>query len=474
MNEWDLVVIGGGTAGLVASRTAASFGASVVLIENNRLGGDCLWTGCVPSKSLIAAADAAKTARSSARLGVSVSDVVVDFARVMDHVQTAMHEIAPVDSAESLVRDNIRVVIGRARFTGPGTVDVDGREIRFRQALIATGASPALPHIPGIDAVELLTSETFWDLRTLPERLVVLGGGAIGCEIAQAMARLGSAVTLVHRGPRILPKEDERAGAIVQAALIADGVDVRTTSTVTAVSSSDRRSGTFTLSDGSIVVFDRVLAALGRRPNTAGLDLQRVGVRLDSHGNIVVNSRLRTANPRIWAAGDVTGLPQFTHTAGVNASVAATNAILGLTRSFDSAAIPRVTFTHPEVGAVGLQATDAVAQGHRVVTRDHEHVDRAVTEAETDGYTQLVVDKRGRVLGGTVVGPRAGETLGEISLAVKNRLTTSAIAGTTHAYPTYNDGLWNVAVADVRHRLGSVLVLAATRTLRRLRSARLH
>lgn len=473
-NEWDLVVIGGGTAGLVAGRTAASFGARAVLIEDNRLGGDCLWTGCVPSKSLIAAADAAKTARFSERLGVSVSDVVVDFARVMEHVQDAMHEIAPVDSAESLVRDNIEVVIGRARFTGPGTVDVNGRELRFRQALIATGASPALPDIPGIDAVDVLTSETFWDLRTLPERLVVLGGGAIGCEIAQAMARLGSAVTLVHRGPRILPKEDERAGAIVQAALIADGVDVRTNTTVTGVSSADRRSGTFTLSDGSTLAFDRVLAALGRRPNTAGLDLQRVGVRQDSHGNVVVNSRLRTANPRIWAAGDVTGLPQFTHTAGVNASVAATNAILGLTRSYDSAAIPRVTFTHPEVGAVGLQSKDAASRRHRIVTRDHEHVDRAVTEAKTDGYTQLVVDRRGRVLGGTVVGPRAGETLGEISLAVKNRLTTSAIAGTTHAYPTYNDGLWNVAVADVRHRLGSGLVLAATRTLRRLRNARLR
>ena len=473
LNEWDLVVIGGGTAGLVASRTAASFGARAVLIEGNRLGGDCLWTGCVPSKSLIAAADAATTARSSAHLGVSVSDVVVDFAQVMAHVHDAMHEIAPVDSAESLERDNIEVVIGRARFTGPNTVDVNGRELRFRQALIATGATPALPDIPGIDAVDLLTSETFWDLRTLPERLVVLGGGAISCEIAQAMARLGSAVTLVHRGPRILPKEDERASAIIQAALIADGVEVRTNSTVTAVSSAARRSGTFTLSDESTLSFDRVLAALGRRPNTDGLDLQRVGVRQDSLGNVVVNSRLRTSNPRIWAAGDNTGLPQFTHTAGVNASVAATNAILGLTRSFDTAAIPRVTFTQPEVGAVGLQAKDAAIRGHRIVSRDHEHVDRAVTEAKTDGYTQLVVDKRGRVLGGTVVGPRAGETLGEISLAVKNRLTTSDIAGTTHAYPTYNDGLWNVAVADVRHRLNSGLVLAATRTLRRLRSARL-
>lgn len=209
--------------------------------------------------------------------------------------------------------DNIEVVIGRARFTGPNTIDVKGRELRFRQALIATGASPVLPDIPGIDAVDLLTSETFWDLRTLPERLVVLGGGAIGCEIAQALARLGSAVTLVHRGPRILPKEGDKASAIIHAALIADGVDVRTNSAVTSVSSVDRLAGTFTLRTGETLPFDRVLEALGRPPNTSGLDLQRVGVREDDRGNIAVSALLRTSNPRICAAGDVTGLPQFTH-----------------------------------------------------------------------------------------------------------------------------------------------------------------
>jgi len=471
---WDLVVIGGGSAGLVASRTAASLGARALLIETHRLGGDCLWTGCVPSKSLIAAADAATAARASAHLGVTAGEVVVDFARVMTHVHDAMNEIAPVDSAESLERDDIDVLIGTARFTGPNTVDVNGREVRFGQALIATGASPALPAITGIEDVEVLTSATFWDLRTLPERLVVLGGGAVGCEIAQAMARLGSSVTLVHRGARLLPKEDERASALIEAALVADGVTVLTGRTVASVTSTDGLAGTFALSDGGTLPFDRVLAALGRRPNTAGLNLDRVGVRLNARGHVVVDSRLRTTNPRIWSAGDVTGLPQFTHTAGVNASVAATNAILGLTRRADTTAIPRVTFTHPEVGAVGLQSADAGARGHRVVSRDHAHVDRAITESRQNGYTQLVVDKRGRVLGGTVVGPRAGETLGEISLAVKNGLTTSDIAGTTHAYPTYNDGLWNVAVADVRVRLGSGLIRGAVVALRRLRSARLR
>ena len=471
---WDLVVVGGGTAGLVSARTTAGFGARVVLIEEHRLGGDCLWTGCVPSKSLIAAANAAITARSSGGLGVFASNVTVDFARVMEHIQAAMNVIAPADSAESLVRDNIVVLLGRARFIGRQTVEVNGREIQFRQALIATGSSPVMPHIPGVDPASVLTSETFWDLRTLPARLVVLGGGATGCEIAQAMARLGSAVTLIHRGDRLLPKEDERASAIVEAALIADGVDVRTRTTVCAAPSTDRRSATLMLNDGSTLAFDRALMALGRRPNTAGLDLERAGVRQDSHGNVTVDSTLRTTNPRIWAAGDVTALPRFTHTAGMNASVAATNAVLGLTRRVDSAGVPRVTFTQPEVGAVGLQSRDAIRAGYRVISRNHEHVDRAVTAAKTTGYTQLVVDKHGRVLGGTVVGPRAGETLGEISLAVKNRLTTSDIAGTTHAYPTYNDGLWILAVDDLRHRLGSGALSTVTRSLRRLRSARLR
>ncbi len=329
-NEWDLVVIGGGSAGLVASRTAARFGADVLLIEDDRLGGDCLWTGCVPSKSLIAAADAATTARHSAGLGVSATDVQVDFPRVMSHVRNAMEVIAPVDSAESLERDNVDVLLGKARFTGHRTLDVGGRTVRFRQALIATGARPAVPDIPGLDGIDALTSATFWDLNERPARLVVLGGGAIGCEIAQAMARLGSAVTLVQRGPRLLPRESARVSALIEAALVADGVDVRTGCTVASVSSADRLSGAMTLNDGSTLDFDRVMLALGRVPNSDGLDLHTVGVALDEHGSVEVNSILRTSNRRIWAAGDVTGLPRFTHTAGVNASVAATNAVLGI------------------------------------------------------------------------------------------------------------------------------------------------
>jgi len=479
--EWELVVIGGGSAGLVASRTAASFGADTLLIEGDRLGGDCLWTGCVPSKSLIAAASALTIARTSPHLGVETDAVGLDFAAAMRHVHGAMHTIAPVDSPEVLALAGVEVLSGHARFAGARSLNVDGREIGFGQVIIATGGSPAVPKIEGIGSVEVLTSATVWDLTELPERLVVLGGGAIGCEIAQAMARFGSAVTLVQRGDRLLPKEEPRASAIVRAALEADGVTVLTGRKATSISSDGRglgagrgRSGAVTLDDGSVAPFDVILAALGRVPNTGSLDAGRAGVELDEAGNVVVNARLRTSNPRIWAAGDVTPLPEFTHTAGVNGSIAASNAVLGLARTIDSAAVPRVTFTHPEVGSVGVVQADAAAQGLIARTIEHEHLDRAIAEGATGGFTQLLVDTRGRVRGATIVGPRAGESLGEVSLAISRGLTTSDIAGTTHAYPTFSDAVWNAAVADVRARLNQGATKVATKALRRLRRFRLR
>ena len=473
--EWELVVIGGGSAGLVASRTAASFGAGTLLIEGNRLGGDCLWTGCVPSKSLIAAASALTIARSSPHLGVETDAVGLDFAAAMRHVHGAMQTIAPVDSPEVLALAGVEVLSGHARFMGPRSLAVDGREIRFGQVIIATGGSPAVPKIDGIGSVEVLTSATVWDLTELPERLVVLGGGAIGCEIAQAMARFGSHVTLVHRGDRLLVKEEPRASAIVRAALEADGVTVLTGRQATAIAGDGRDlRGSVTLDDGSVVQFDAILVAIGRAPNTGSLDADRAGVELDKSGNVVVNARLRTSNPRIWAAGDVTPLPKFTHTAGVNGSIAASNAVLGLSREIDSAAVPRVTFTHPEVGSVGVVQADAAAQGLIARAIEHEHLDRAIAEGATGGYTQLLVDKRGKIRGATIVGPRAGESLGEVSLAISRGLTTSDIAGTTHAYPTFSDAVWNAAVADVRARLNQGATKVATTALRRLRRWRLR
>ena len=457
---WDLIVIGGGSAGLVASKTAARFGAGVLLIEKHRLGGDCLWTGCVPSKTLISEAHGAQLSDRSK----------TDFTATMNAVHNAVQTIAPFDSRDALEAEGVSVALGTARFLSARRLEVDGVEARFKQALIATGTSPSLPEFSGSAELQVLTSESFWELRELPTELVILGGSAIGCELGQAMARLGSHVTIVQRGPRILPKENESAARIVHEALVADGVNILTGRTASAASSTDHLSGIITLDDGQTLPFDRLLAALGRQPSVTNLNLAAAGVTTTDAGFVQVDRILRTSNKRIWAAGDITGMPQFTHTAGVNGSVAATNAILGLRRQAETRVIPSVTFTSPEVAAVGIQAFSADPIRHRVITQHHGHADRAITESNTSGFTQIVVDRRGRLLGGTIVGPRAGETVGELALAVHAKLSTSALASTIHPYPTYSDPLWNAAVSDVRYRLSRGAIAGAIALLRRLRS----
>jgi len=449
---WDLLVVGGGTAGIVGAKTAARLGARVLLVERERTGGDCLWTGCVPSKALLAAAGVAASARRSDEFGIGVGEVSVDFAKVMDHVRASIQHIAPVDSVEALEKASVSVRTATAHFTGPDSAEIDGVPVRFRQALVATGASPAVPPIPGLSEVDHLTSDTVWGLRELPTELVVLGGGSIGCELGQAFARLGSRVSVVEGAPRILPREDPLAAAELARALVEDGVDLHTGSGVARVEPTGPRSGVLHLDSAQQVPFSCLLVAVGRAPRTGDAGLAAAGVEVDDRGFVVVDDLLRTTNPHIWAAGDLTGHPQFTHTAGVHASLAASNAILGVRRKVNLTAVPRVTFTDPEVAAVGLE-TARVPRGLRTLDWSHSHVDRAVTERSTGGFTRLVIDKRGRVLGATVVGPRAGETLAEVTLAISRGLTTRDLAGVTHAYPTYNDGPWNAAIADVQDQL---------------------
>lgn len=297
---WDLLVVGGGTAGIVGARTGAVLGARVLLVERDRTGGECLWTGCVPSKALLASASAAASARRAGRLGVHAGPVSVLFPEVMDHVRAAVRTIAPVDSAEALAGAGVRVVHASVRFTGPGSALVGPEEVAFSHALVATGSTPVLPDLAGSGA-PVLTSDTVWDLRELPERLVVLGGGGIGCELSQAFARLGSRVVLVHRGARLLAREDADAVALVARALVVDGVEVLTGRRAVALAAS-----TVTLDDGTRREADAVLAAVGRRPLTGELGLAAAGVDVDERGQVVVDECLRTSNHRVWAAGDVT------------------------------------------------------------------------------------------------------------------------------------------------------------------------
>jgi pyruvate/2-oxoglutarate dehydrogenase complex dihydrolipoamide dehydrogenase (E3) component len=455
---WDLLVVGGGTAGIVGAKTAARLGARVSLIERDRTGGDCLWTGCVPNKALLAAAGRAADARGAAALGVHVGEVRVDFPSVLRHVRAAIADIEPADSVETLDAAGVRVLHGEAHFSGPRTVEVGGAGSTFHQALLATGAAPMVPPIPGLAESRPLTSDSVWELRELPQRLVVMGGGSIGCELGQAFARLGSHVTLVEALPRLLAREDPDAAALVHAALARDGVEVLVGHPAVKVIGGAGEPGEIVVDDGATersIPYDSLLVAVGRRPRSAALGLERAGVEVDQRDFVVVDSRLRTSNPRIWAAGDITPHPQFTHVAGVHASLAASNAVLGLRRSIDLSAVPRVTYTDPEVAAVGTASWAEDGQPvPRTATRRHADVDRAVVEGRTGGFARLVLDDDGKVItGATVVGPRAGESLAELTLAVRKALTVSDLAATIHAYPTYGDGPWNAAISVVQQRL---------------------
>ena len=470
---YDLVVIGAGSAGITTARTAASLGGRVLLVERDRTGGDCLWTGCVPSKALLAAAAAAHAVRTAGRFGVHAGEPTVDFAAVLAHVRGAQAHIEPVDSPASLRAAGIEVRLGSARFTSPSTLDVDGQRVRFRAAVVATGSEPVVPPIDGLSGAGVVSSDTVWALDALPGRLVVLGGGPIGCELGQAFARLGSRVSIVESLDRLLTKEEPASSRVVTAALEAEGVDVRTGHTAVRF-----EGGALVVRDGAgaehALDADVVLVSVGRRPRTASLGLEAAGVSLGERGHVQVDGKLRTSNPRILAAGDVTGAPPFTHVAGAHGSVAAFNALLGPVRSARTEGLPWVTFTDPEVARVGLTVAEASARFGRAVVRrvPAGHVDRAVADGRTEGFTVLVGDPKERLVGATVVSPHAGETVAELAAVIRRGGSMSGIAGTVHPYPSYGDGVWAAATTQFRTRLRRPLparAIGLARAVKRLR-----
>jgi pyruvate/2-oxoglutarate dehydrogenase complex dihydrolipoamide dehydrogenase (E3) component len=473
---FDLVVLGGGTAGLVAARTAAGLGARVALAEVDRTGGDCLWTGCVPSKALLATARAAQTMRGGARFGLEAVEPTVDFPAVMVRVRAAIAAVEPADSPEALRAAGVTVLSGRARFTAPDTLRVGSEQVAFRRAVVAAGSVPAVPPIPGLPEAEPLTSDTVWGLDVLPTSLVVLGGGPVGCELGQAFARLGTEVTIVETAERLLPREEPVAGETLAARLTGEGIHVRAGSTATAVHGGggevrvDLQSGG---GAGSSVIGAAILVATGRSPRTEGLGLDAVGVRVDGRGYVRTDSRLRTDNRRIYAAGDVTGHPAFTHVAGVAGSIAATNALLAPIRRLDPDRLPWVTFTEPEVAHVGLTEAEACARhGGAVRVRETSHagLDRAITDDAGGGVTRVVLDGRGRVLGATIVAPRAAEMLTELTAAVTRRGRLRDLAGVIHPYPGWGDAVWHTALAEWRERLDTPAARRAVGAVLRLRS----
>ena len=440
----DLCVVGAGSGGLALAAGAVQMGASVVLVEAERMGGDCLNVGCVPSKALIAAARRAQAMREAGPFGIAAVEPAIDFARVMDHVREVIAQIAPHDSVERFEGLGVKVILARGRFTGPAELEAGGVRIRARRFVLATGSRPAVPPIPGLAEVPYLTNETVFDNRTRPDHLLVLGAGPIGCELAQAHRRLGAAVTLVDIGP-LLPREDPELVDLLRARLAAEGiailerVEVRRVepgpTLVLAGPEGERR-----------VTGSHLLVATGREPTVEGLGLEAAGIRFSAKG-IEVDQRLRTSNRRVYAIGDCTGGPQFTHLAGWQAGQVVKNVLFRLPAAGTPVALPRVTFTDPELATVGLLEAEARGRG-LAVTRlgwNFADNDRARAERSTAGRITVLVGRRGRILGASILGPQAGELLLPWVLAIERGLRIGALATALVPYPTLSEVTKRVA-----------------------------
>ncbi len=440
--ETDIAIIGAGSGGLSVAAGAAQMGARTVLIEAGAMGGDCLNVGCVPSKSLIAAADAAHCFRMADRFGIAAVAPSVDFAAVNDHVHAVIAAIAPHDSVERFEGLGVRVIRETGRFVGPDRLRAGSTEITAKRVVIATGSRPAVPPIPGLDRTPYLTNETLFGLRVLPRHLIVIGGGPIGLEMAQAHRRLGAAVTVVEAA-RLLSRDDVDLVARIRDAVVADGVAVIEGTGVTEVGCGPGGTDAIRvrLADGRDLTGSHLLVAVGRTPNIEQLDLAAGGVAATKAG-VTVDDRLRTTNKQVFAIGDVAGGPQFTHVAGYHASVVIKNALFRLPAKVDYRALPRVTYTRPELAQVGLTEAEARAGGRtdlRILTWRFADNDRAQTEKATAGIAKMVATKTGRVLGAGIVGPHAGELIQVWGLMIGRKVKLGALASQITAYPTLSE-----------------------------------
>ncbi len=443
----NLIVIGAGSAGLVASLIAATVKSKVTLIERHKMGGDCLNTGCVPSKALIRSARVAQTARRAEEFGLAPMAVEVNFPAVMQRVQGVVKTIEPHDSVERFTSLGVNCVQGDARILSPWEVQVNGEVLTARNIVIASGARPRVPDITGLSSLEYLTSDSVWEITELPEQLLVLGAGPIGCELAQAFARLGSKVTLVTHADRILPREDLEVGQLLHAEFKRQHIKVQVNFEPLFFSvEEDGECGVFKTPRGQQrLLFDRVLLAVGRSANVEDMGLDELGIERRPSGTIAVDDYLCTAIPTIYACGDVAGPYQFTHMASHQAWYAAVNALFGRFRRFkvDYSVVPWATFTDPEVARVGLSEEEALAQeiAFDVTRYELQDLDRAIADGEARGFIKVLTEPgRDRILGATIVGYHASELINEFVLAMKHGLGLGKILGTIHIYPTLAEG----------------------------------
>lgn len=458
--DYNLIVIGAGSGGLVSAYIAAAMKAKVLLIEKHKMGGDCLNTGCVPSKALLRSAKMLNYVKRSQDFGFKQAKVEFEFADIMARVQRVISNIAPHDSVERYTKLGVECLQAEARVTGPHSVMVNGKTLSARAIVVATGARPLVPPIPGLDKVHYLTSDTLWGLKKLPKRLVVLGGGPIGCEMAQAFARLGSQVTLVEMAPQLLIREDDDVITEVTSRFQAEGIDVRTGHKAQSIEVRGKEQALVCDHHGAQVkiLFDDILVALGRQANVTGFGLEELAVELTPRKTIAADPFLRTNLKSIYVVGDVTGPFQFTHVAAHQAWFASVNALLAPFKKFraDYRVIPWATFTDPEVARVGLNEKEAQAQGvpYEVTKYGMDDLDRAIADEEAHGFVKvLTVPGKDKILGATIVGHHAGDLLAEYVLAMKHGLGLNKILSTIHSYPTlaeankYAAGVWRKAHA---------------------------
>ena len=457
--KYNLVVIGGGTAGLVCAGGAGGLGAKAALIERTLMGGDCLNVGCVPSKGVIRAARAVYDARQGREFGIHLkAEPEVIFAEAMERMRRLRAEIAPHDSAQRF-RDEFRVdvYLGNGKFTGPATIEVNGVELQFDRAVIATGARAAAPQIQGLKETGYYTNENIFTLRELPRRLLVIGAGPIGCELAQAFRRFGSAVTVITNGAQIMPKEDADAAAVVQRQMMCEGVRFIFNAQVVRA---EKRGTDKTLiiagqNGEETISGNAILVAVGRTPNVEGLGLEAAGVKYSVEG-VEVSDRLQTSNPRIYAAGDVCSKYKFTHAADAMARNVLANAFFFGRRKASELVLPWCTFTDPEVAHAGYDEAEARRAGYDVatITQSFADVDRAILDGETEGFARVHYDcKTGRILGGTIVARHAGEMIGQLTLAITSRQKLSALSATIQPYPVQADALKKIGDAYMRTKL---------------------
>jgi pyruvate/2-oxoglutarate dehydrogenase complex dihydrolipoamide dehydrogenase (E3) component len=478
----DICVIGAGAGGLSVAAAAAAFGASVVLVEKARMGGDCLNTGCVPSKSLIAAAGRARAIAQAASFGLAAQQPEVDFGKVRQHLRDVIAAIAPNDSRERFTGLGVRVIEGTARFKSRRVVTVgDEIEVRARRFVLATGSSPAVPPIPGLEAVPFLTNETVFDLADRPEHLVVIGAGPVGLELAQAFRRFGAAVTVLEAAQPLAHEDPECAAAVLDQ-LVREGIDLRQDVEVVRVEASEGKIAVV-IRDGEIsegaqaeevgsehtIAATHLLIATGRRPGIEDVGLDRAGVKFNARG-ILVDETLKTSNKRVYAVGDVVGEAQFTHVANYHAGIVIRNVLFRQKAKVNVDVIPRVTFTDPELAHVGL--TEVQARERRIAIRVlrwpyHEN-DRAQAERATAGHIKVVTDRRGTVLGATIAGASAGELITAWTLAVSQRLNVKAVAGIVVPYPTFSEIGKRAAITYFTPSLTSNWVRRIIGLLRRL------